>query len=380
MLQPIFRVCQTVGILVIAVSLVGCSLFAGEAKPKPQELGQNIATLGVRQVWATKLGATFGAPSVIHVHAATAILTSTDGVIAAIDTKTGIDVWRTNLREELSTGVGSDGNLTAVISKNNDVIMLEAGREKWRYRLNALSYTAPVVAGGRLFVLTADHNITAFDAASGQRLWLQQRSGESLVLRQSGVLIAIGNTLIAGISGKLIGFNPDNGAVRWETKISSPRGTNDIERLVELIGNVSRVHDNVCVRAFQSVIGCVDTYRGVISWVQKSSGSEGIDGDENFVYGTENNGVVSAWSRVDGKHSWTTDKLQHRKLTAPLLLGRSVVVGDDTGWIYFLSREDGSLLNRLATDGSGISTAPVVAIGTLVAVTRAGNVYGFRPD
>lgn len=366
--------------LVFIIALGGCSILGGDTKPKPQDLGTNISILGVRPVWTAKLGPTSGAPLVANVHGTTVTIASTDGIVAAMDAKTGADLWRIHLKEPLAAGVGSDGHLTAVVSHNNILVVLDAGREKWRQPLNAPAYTAPLVAGGRIFVLTVDRSVVALDAATGQRLWAQQRPGEPLVLHQSGVLIAVGNTLVAGISGKLIGFNPDNGAIRWETAVSTSRGTNDVERLVELVGRVSRVRDSVCTRAFQSVVGCIDASRGALSWTQKSSGSEGVDGDENFVYSTENNGIVSAWGRADGKRAWTTDKLQYRKLTAPLLLGRSVVVGDNTGWIYFLSREDGSLLNRLATDGSGISVAPVVAVDTLVTITNAGNVYGFRPD
>ena len=50
-------------------------------------------------------------------------------------------------------------------------------------------------------------------------------------------------------------------------------------------------------------------------------------------------------------------------LTAPLVLGRSVVVGDASGFVHLLSREAGSLLNRLSTDGSAIAAAPVAAAG-----------------
>jgi hypothetical protein len=45
-----------------------------------------------------------------------------------------------------------------------------------------------------------------------------------------------------------------------------------------------------------------------------------------------------------------------------------------------LSRQDGSLLNRLSTDGSAIAAAPVVAANTLVVVTRKGGVFGFVPQ
>ena len=62
------------------------------------------------------------------------------------------------------------------------------------------------------------------------------------------------------------------------------------------------------------------------------------------------------------------------------MLGRSVVVGDSAGNLYFLSKTDGSLLNRLTTDDSGIAAQPVVAGDTLVVTTLAGKIYGFRPE
>jgi outer membrane protein assembly factor BamB len=61
------------------------------------------------------------------------------------------------------------------------------------------------VAGNRVFVLAADRSVSAFDGQSGRRLWSQQRPGEPLVLRQSGVLLAVGDTLVAGQGGRLVG-------------------------------------------------------------------------------------------------------------------------------------------------------------------------------
>ena len=115
-------------------------------------------------------------------------------------------------------------------------------------------------------------------------------------------------------------------------------------------------------------------------WSQKSSGSQGVGGDAASVYGTESDGHVVAWKRADGQRAWSTDRLLHRGLGTPLALGRSVVVGDSYGYVHMLSREDGSLLNRLATDGSAIAAAPVVAGNTLVIVTRKGGVFGFVPQ
>lgn len=374
------RVVTSIAALAAAAVLGGCSLWGGPSKPKPADLGPNVPVLGVKQVWTGKVGSTEGLPLDVKVIGNTVLLASVDGVVAAIDARTGGDIWRTALNTPLSAGVGSDGKWVAVVSKKNEIIALADGREVWRKPLPAKAYTAPLVAGNRVFVLAADRSLSAYDAATGQRLWLQQRPGEPLILSQGGVLMAVGDTLVAGQSGRLVGFNPDSGAVRWEAPLASPRGTNDVERLVEIVGRTSRVDDSVCGRAFQATVGCVNAARGTVLWTQPASGAEGIHGDETHIFGTESNGSVVAWKRVDGAKAWTSDRLQYRKLTAPLLLGRSVVVGDDSGLVHLLSRDDGSPLNRLTTDGSGIFVAPVAAAETLVVVTRNGGVYGFRPD
>lgn len=368
-------------LLVLVAGSVGCSYFGGNVtKPKPADLGANVPVMGVRQVWTAKIGRIQGMPLVAHVQGSIVTLASSDGVVAAIDARTGGDLWRVNLGEAVVAGVGSDGQWSAVVSRGNEVVVLESGRELWRQRLSTQVYTAPLVAGGRIFVLGADRSIAAFDAKSGSRLWNQSRPGEPLVLRQPGVLMAVGDTLVAGLSGRLVGLNPDNGIVRWEAPLASPRGTNDVERLVELVAPVSRVGNVVCVRSFQVAVGCVDASRGVVEWAQKAAGSHGIQGNDVAVFGTESNGVVVAWRRTDGARLWSTDRLQHRKLTAPLVLGRSVIIGDDAGLIHLLSLEDGAPLNRLQTDGSGVAATPVVAADTLVVVAGSGNIYGYRPD
>ena len=363
-----------------AVLLTGCSLWGGSSKPKPLDLGPNVPILGVRQAWTAKIGPTAGLPLEVHGGGDAVSGASAAGRGAGVDAPTGGDIWRVSLGEPLSAGVGSDGKWTAVVTQKNDVVVLANARELWRQTLQAQSYTPPLVAGNRVFVLEANRSDAAFDAATGQRLWSQQRSGDPLVLRQHGVLIAVGDTLVAGLGGRLVGFNPDNGTIRWEAPVASSRGTNDVERLVEVIGRTSRVGDVVCARAFQAAVGCVNALRGSTLWTQPANGAEGVDGDDQLVFGTESNGTVIAWKRQDGAKAWTSERLQYRKLSAPLVLGRSVVIGDDSGLVHLLSREDGAALNRLATDGSGVSVGPVASADTLVVVTRNGGIYGFRPQ
>ncbi|MES2412636.1 MAG: outer membrane protein assembly factor BamB [Pseudomonadota bacterium] len=367
-------------VVILAVLLSGCSIFEGSSgKLQPASLQAVSGQVSARQAWVSRLGpVTF--PLDVNVSGTTAVVAANDGTVAAIDVRTGGDLWRTNVGTAIAAGVGSDGVVAAVVTQANDVVAIQGGREIWRQKLSAQAYTSPFVAGGRVFVLAADRSVNAFDGQTGRKLWTQQRPNEPLVLRQSGVILAVGDTLVVGLAGRLAGLNPSSGSVRWEAPIASPRGINDVERLVDLVGRVSREGDIVCARAFQASVGCVNTARGNLVWSKPANGAQGIHGDERFLFGTESDGTVLAWSRSDGERAWTTDNLRYRHLTAPLVVGRSIAIGDASGLIHLLSRENGAALNRLNTDGSAIAASPVLAANTLIAVTRNGGVYGFIPE
>jgi outer membrane assembly lipoprotein YfgL len=366
-------------VLALAVLSLLAACSSGPEKPKPAELGANPALLGVRTAWTAKMGAV-NFPLQVKAHANTVTLADSEGMVAAFDARTGAQRWRTSVGAAVVAGVGSDGRYSALVTRSNELVTLDGGLVIWQEKLTAPSYTAPLVAGGRVFVLAADRSVSAFDATSGRKIWNQQRPGEALVLRQDGVLLAVGDTLVAGMGGRLVGLNPGNGAVRWETAIATPRGTNDLERLVDLVGSVSRDGSVVCTRAFQSAVGCVDAARGTLLWSKPAQGLVGVQGDAKHVFGVESDGKVIAWRRSDGERAWVAEQLRYRNMTAPLVVGRALVMGDDTGWVHWLSQEGGASLARATTDGSALMSAPVLVDGTVVVVTRTGNIFGFRPE
>lgn len=362
----------------VALAVAGCSLFSSD-KRKPVELEPNVALIGVKQTWAQRIGKA-NPTLVMNVSGNVVTMGSADGQLAAVNADTGAELWRANVGQKLSAGVGSDGKWAAVVTEGGDLVVLSQGKEQWRKRLSNRAYTAPLVAGARVFVQSADRSVSAYDAATGNPLWSQSKTGESLVLRQSGVLMAYKDTLVTGVSGRFVGIDPNNGSLRWEVPIASPRGTNDVERLVELVGGVSRVGSVLCTRAYQMAVGCIDADTAQLRWTVRAEGLNGVSGDDEVVAGADGNGVITAWARDGGSVAWTSSRLKYRKLSQPLVLGRSVIFGDGNGVVHMLSKKDGSPLNRFATNNSGISVAPVIAGNTMVVQTNDGAVYGFQPD
>lgn len=361
---------------VLVAVLAAC---ASNDRPKPAPLETNIPVLGIRAAWSASLGAV-DFPLDVRVVDTRAYLAASDGTVLALDTQTGADLWRTKLDTPLSAGVGSDGRYAAVVSRSNELLVLDAGKLAWRHKLKVLTLTAPLVAGGRVFTLSTDRTVSAFDAATGQRLWQQQKTGEALVLGQAGLLTAVGDTLVVGYGGRVAGLNPLSGAPRWETAVVSARGTNEVERLVDVVAGYSREGNQLCVRAFQYAMACLDASSGRTAWSKPANGSSGVAGDASTVFGTESDGRLGAWSRKDGEKLWTLERYRFRNLTAPLVAGRSLVLGDDAGNLHVLSKTDGAPLNRIMTDDSGLFAAPVLAGKTLLVVSRRGTVYAYRPE
>ena len=360
------------------VCLVSACSSAPE-KPKASPLPVVSGSFKVQPAWKSQVGTT-ASHLLASVHGQQLALASTQGQLAVIDLLSGLDVWRLNLNSPIQAGVGGDGRRFAVVTQANELVVAQAGQVLWRQVLPALSYTPPLVAGDRVFVMTGDRAVAAFDADTGQRLWGQQRSSDPLLLRQAGLLIPLGDNLLVGWGGRLASLNPLTGAVRWETLVGVTRGTNEVERLVDLVAGASRQGNSLCVRSFQTAVACLDGLTGRLVWSRPAQGHQGLDGNEQILVGVESDGKVLAWQRSTGNPLWSQNALRFRGLSWPLLLSQAVVVGDQEGWVHFLSPQDGKALQRVSTDGSAITGKPILAGQMLVVVTRTGGVFGFRPE
>ena len=363
--------------LVFTLLLAACS--STPEKPAPKALTEFKAQLTVNKVWAAPLGPV-ASPLTAQASESQLALVSSNGLVLVLNAESGSENWRVALNTPMTAGVGFDGNRLAVISQANELITLSKGGVVWKAKLPALSYTAPFVAGGRVFVATADRNVMAFDGDSGQKLWTQQRTGEPLVLKQAGILTSFQDNLLVGFSGRLVALNPSNGSSKWEVNIGTSRGTNEVERLVDLVAGVSRVNNVVCARSFQTAVTCLDATKGSNLWTRASSGHLGLGGSAKSVFGVESDSKFTAWSREGGQVQWQTDAYRFRGLTAPSFAEGQLLVGDDLGWVHWLDQNNGQTIARIQADATGIAMAPLRAGKNWVVVSKNGLVQAFRAE
>ena len=372
------RLLRGVGPLLGAVALLaGCAL--GPDKPTPKPLVAYTPQIAGKVVWQQRLDGV-GFSLAVAVNEGVFTLAGNDGTVLALQAETGRELWRASVDAKLSAGVGSDGRFAAVVTRDGELVTLEAGKVKWRKALGSRVTTPPLVAGERVFILGVDRSVSAFDALDGRKLWALQRPGDPLTLSQAGVLAAFKNTLLVGQGPRMAGIDPLRGTVRWEVPVATPRGANEVERLADLVGPPVRLGEVVCARAFQSAVGCVNAERGTLVWNKTTGGIDAVGGDEQYLFGADATDRLTAWRAPGGEVAWTTDSLLYRGLSAPLSAGKTLVVGDADGTVHWLSRDKGEPLLRLPTDGSPVVTAPVVSGATMLVVTRSGGVFAFRPE
>jgi len=360
---------------VAALTLAGCAA----ERPKPTPLESYTPKISARQVWNVRLGK-LDFPLVPAVRDGRIVVADSAGNVTALAADTGAELWRASAGAALSAGVGSDGRFSSVVTRRNELVTFDGGREIWRQQVPSSVVTPPFVAGERVFVLGVDRAVQAFDALDGRRLWTLQRPGDALTLAMPGVLAAYHNTLLVGQGAQLAGVDPLRGTVTWSVPLATPRGANEVERLADLVGPPARHGSRFCARAFQSAVGCADAARGALLWSRTSGGIQPVGGDAERVYGADAVDRINAWRADNGDVVWSSERMLNRGLSGALAMGTLVVFGDYEGYVHFLDAATGATQLRLATDGSQVIGAPQMAGQTLLVLTRDGGLFAFRQN
>ena len=368
-------------IAALALALGGCAWWPwSSSRPKLPDPPPITAPASASLAWSVSLGT--GGVNFQPVLAGDSLWAAArDGTVARIDPASGALRWRVKLEQPLIAGVGSDGETVVVAGRDGSLIALDgSGNRRWSVTAGAEIVTVPSVALGLAIVRTSDNRVSAFELDSGKRRWTFHRQSPPLVLRQtSGIAIDASSAYVGLPGGRLVALTLDSGALRWEAAVSTPRGANEIERIADVVGMPLVGGREVCAASFQGRIGCFEAVSGRTLWARELSSPSGFDMDAELVVAPDDRGNVQAFSRR-GASVWKQDGLNRRELSAPLLLPRFVVIGDHTGLVHALQREDGRVAARLTTDGSRIVSAPVAAAGLAVVQTSGGGLYAFRID
>ncbi|HVS26056.1 MAG TPA: outer membrane protein assembly factor BamB [Burkholderiales bacterium] len=366
----------------LVLFLCACSDFLGfgsdpDTGEKPARLVTFTRTAKAAVKWKKDVGPS-GAYVFAPGFASDSVYAANDeGELMRYDAVSGKLIWRVDTKRRLSGGVGAEHNIVLVGDLKGELLAFDSeGYLLWKSQLTSEILSPARVADGIVVVRTEDGRIFGLEAETGKRKWVYQRSTPALSVRSfASVAITHGGVFAGFAGGKLVAIDLGTGNIGWEATVALPRGTTELERVTDITSVPVVDQERVCAVAYQGRVACFDLLRGNLLWSREISSIAGMTLDERNVYVSDDKGGVIALDKFSGASVWKQAKLFGRKLTAPLVFGRYVVVSDFHGYVHFLSREDGAFAARLSTDGSRVFAPPIVLPRSLLVQTHGGRLF-----
>ena len=366
------------------LALTGCSTLESmnpfaSSGPKMAELQPINTTVEARVVWRESVGKSDVYAFTPAVVGSSVYAASKDGTLLRTDD--GKLVWKIDVGQTLSGGVAADQGKVVVGSPKGDVLAFASsdGKPLWKAKATSEILSPPVLGEGLVVVRSGDNRLAAYDALEGKRKWIYQRPTPALSLRVTAPPIIDGKVVFAGFpGGKLIAVSTANGAAMWDGTVALPKGSTELDRVADITSSPVISGRTICAVAFQGRVACFDLGNGNLIWARDMSSSVGLAIDARHLYVTDDRGSVHALDMASGASIWKQDKLSLRRLTAPAARRGLVAVADVQGVVHFLSREDGSFVSRLMTDGSPV-VAPLQLLGAnFLMQTSKGGIFAIE--
>jgi len=346
-------------------------------KTAPQEV--RISTL-----WTTDIGkgndgrALSLRPAVIgnRVYAA-----DHSGTIAALNAADGRLLWERKMRIPFSGGPDVDGEHLAVGASNGELLLLSTrdGSQRWRVQLGSEILSVPRIIGDLVVVHTIDDSVYGIDLNEGSERWRFGYQAPILTLRGSSSPTAGPEGIIVGVSsGRLVYLDPAQGLPIWEVVVSPPSGRTELERIADIDTDPVVLGDQVFVASFNGDLAAVEINGGAVLWRRELSAHAGLAATPEALYITDSNDQLWAADPTDGAGRWRQDALRYRQLTAPVVIGNALAVGDLEGYVHWVSRRDGRLLGRERGAKAAVASTPVVAGETLYLQLENGTIAALR--
>lgn len=371
----------------ILLTQSGCgaiaNLFGDDKVEQPAELQNITQEVRLNKRWSVNVGDGQGnyynllSPALDggFIYAASA-----NGTVVKVERATGDVAWRVRTDKTVSGAIGAGSGMVLFGTREAEVFALDqiSGRVLWSAPVSSEVLSAPQTNGSIVVLQTVDGKLIALDAATGKQVWIYETTVPALTLRGSSKPIFAGNTVISGFAnGMISAVNASNGFLLWEERVAIPQGRYDIERVIDVDGDLLLSGSTVFASSFQGNLMGFDVQSGRIVWGTEASSYHGIaQGFGNIYYVNDKSEVIALRSNSD-QVVWENKGLRLRRITAPQTLGNYVAVADFEGYVHLLSQVDGHFVSRIRADGKGVRGNLLADNDTLYVFGNSGRLTAY---
>jgi len=376
-------------LVALMLLLGGCSMgifdFMRDKKERePDDLADFDSEVRLRRNWSMNVGSGQGdkfnrlKPALDN---GIIYASANNGLVVAVEAETGKRLWRADLDVEISGGVGVGGGMVLVGTEGAAVYALDAqsGEQRWQTTVSSEVLSSPASDGRFVVVQSVDGRITGLDAANGSLLWTYENPVPALSLRGTSSPLIIGNAVLsAQAGGSVVSLALDNGTLRWEERVAIPTGNSDIDRLVDIDGELV-VGDNnlLLVPSYQGYLSAIDSNTGQTRWRVEESSDVGAGFGFGNIYVVSEDDTVKAWRVGQDAPQWSNDHMTWRQLSSPTGFSNYLAVGDAEGYVHLLAQSDGRFVARIKADGDGVRAHMLAQGNTLFVYGNSGDLASY---
>lgn len=324
------------------------------------------------------------------------VAVDSDGVVHALDAKTGARLWthRMELADNLENsafggGASISGDRVYATNGVGEVLALDAsnGSVVWKVQPAGPLRGSPTIAFGQVYVMTQDNQIFALDATDGSQVW--QESGSATQAGVFGVAApAAGQgTVIAGYSsGELSAYRYENGRVLWADALARTSISTEVGSLTDIDADPIIDSGRVYALGQGGRMAAYELVTGQRIWELNLAGisTPAIAGE--WIFTLTDDARLLAIARSSGRVRWITQLQRYRDeedkegpifWTGPVLAGNQLWVASSRGLVYRVSVEEGSAQQYVDLD-QPVSLPPIVADNMLYILDDSGRITAFR--
>tara|TARA_B110000858_G_scaffold153732_1_gene175286 strand:+ start:2098 stop:3297 length:1200 start_codon:yes stop_codon:yes gene_type:complete len=388
------RNCVTSGVrlivlLALTAALTACSLdprnwFAEDEINPPATLVDIPVELTLRREWSVNIGNGQGdkyteiTPSIDGgvIYAA-----SEDGAVVAVEVSSGNTLWEIQVEEVITGGVGSGNGLVMIATESAKVIVLDQadGTVKWQQAVSSEVFSAPQTNGDIVVAQTVDDKLVALDINDGEQRWVYETTLPALTLRGSSKPAITADAVIAGFSnGTLVAVSPEDGVYLWEERVAVPDGEYDIDRVIDVDGDLLLDGGRVFAASYQGNLMAFELTTGRIVWAMEASSYHGMAQGFGNIYYSDDKSQVFAIRDNSEDIVWDNSDLLYRQITAPTAVGNYIAVADYEGYVHLLSQIDGRIVGRVRAGKDGVRSNLLARNNRLYVFGNSGRLTAYQ--
>ena len=378
-----------VSILCLMLSVVtGCGFsdwvrnpFGDDEDPRaPAELLDVVSETAINRNWRINVGNGQGdnyKKLTPVVDGGFVFAASDDGEIIAVNTINGDLMWQTEVENSITGGVGAGDGIVMIGTEAAELIVFNQsnGEEIWRASVSSEILSQPKTNGDIVVAQTVDGKLIALNREDGMQRWTYETTLPALTLRgPSSPILTSEGTVVAGFSnGILVSVAAEDGVYVWEERVAVPDGQYDIERVIDVDGELLVDGSRILAASYQGNLMAFDIASGQIVWGMEASSYHGMDQGFGNIYYSDDKSHLIALRNNSSDVVWQNEELQYRDLTAPKTISNYVAIADYEGYLHLVSQIDGRIVGRTRIDNDGIRSNLIDDDGKLIVYGNSGS-------